>query len=286
LFGDQGFNYTSNPNIQKVDLFNHTIPNSLLQQYQKVIWIGNDYGGDLAFYDPNQVLDYVMMGGNFLLASRYGSHFFNTELKNYCGITSFTGDSQINTLLSMDPNLVDVATVGTNNLVHFATLDSASEAIPIFDDNASTNYIAGFRLDKDSSGVFIYIAGRPYRFDHTASYANYNYIIDNWMISTIVTGTKSEDKGFNTVNKFQLDQNYPNPFNPATRISYSIMEPGLVSLKVYDILGREIATLVNGYQQANHYSVYFDADKLASGIYLYNLKTGDFSQTRKMLLLK
>jgi hypothetical protein len=55
---------------------------------------------------------------------------------------------------------------------------------------------------------------------------------------------------------------------------------------VYDILGREVATLVNGYQQVNHYSVNFDAGKLASGIYLYKLKTGDFIQTRKMLLLK
>ncbi len=288
LFGDQGFDYMSNPNIQKVDLFNHTIPNSLLQKYQKVIWIGNDYGGDLAFYDPNQVLDYVTMGGNFLLASRYGSHFFNTDLKNYCGITSFTGDSIIDTLRALDPNLVNMPSTGTttNTYNHFATLDAASEAVPIFDDNASTAYISGFKLDKDSSGVFIYIAGRPYRFDNAASYANYNYIIDNWMTSTIVTGIKQEDNSLKTVEKFQLDQNYPNPFNPATRISYSITKPGLVSLKVYDILGREVATLVNGYQQVNHYSVNFDAGKLASGIYLYKLKTGDFIQTRKMLLLK
>jgi PKD repeat protein len=286
LFGDQGFDYTSNPNILKVDKFNHTIPNSLLQQYAKVIWIGNDYGGDVAFYDANQVLDYVQMGGNFILAARYGSHFFNTELKNYCGITSFTGDSQINSLLSMDPNLVDVAAVGTNSLVHFATLDAASEAVPIFDDNASTPYIAGFKLSKDSSGVFIYIAGRPYRFDNAASYANYNYILDNWMTGTILTGTNPEVNNLNTAESFQLDQNYPNPFNPATRISYSISKPGQVSLKVYDILGREVAALVNGYQQANHYSVNFNAGKLASGIYLYKLKTGEFVQTRKMLLLK
>ena len=145
LFGDQGFDYLSNPNIRRVDLFNHSIPSSLLQKYQKVIWIGNDYGGDIAFYDPEQVLDYIHMGGNFLLASRYGSHFFDTNLKNYCGITSFTGDSQINTLISLDSNLVDVPAVGTNNLVHFFSLDSTSAAVPLFDDNVTTAYLAGFQ---------------------------------------------------------------------------------------------------------------------------------------------
>ena len=187
LFGDQGFDYSSNPNIQRVDLFKYTIQNSLLLLYQKVIWIGNDYSGDLTFYDPNQVLNYLTSGGNFLLATRYGSHFFNAQLQNYCGITSFTGDSQINTLIALDPNLVDVASTGTNNYVHFATLGATSEAVSIFDDNTATGYIAGFNLHKADEGVFIYIAGRPYRLNTSASAANYDYMIDNMMISTILS---------------------------------------------------------------------------------------------------
>ena len=115
---------------------------------------------------------------------------------------------------------------------------------------------------------------------------NYNYIIDNWMTSTIITGTVPEDIKMTKVENFSLSQNYPNPFNPSTRITYSIQKAGFVSLKVYDILGREVATLVNGYQQANQYSVTFNASNLASGIYLYKLKAGDYVQTRKMLLLK
>jgi hypothetical protein len=106
------------------------------------------------------------------------------------------------------------------------------------------------------------------------------------MTSTIVTGTNPEYNNLNRVENFSLNQNYPNPFNPSTRITYSIQKAGIVSLKVYDILGREVATLVNGYQPANNYSVIFDASDLASGIYLYKLKTGDFVQTRKMILLK
>ena len=87
-------------------------------------------------------------------------------------------------------------------------------------------------------------------------------------------------------NSFQLSQNYPNPFNPTTTISYRIAENSFVSLKVYDILGKEVATLVNGYQTANKYDVTFDASNLASGTYIYKLTAGDFVSSQKMMLMK
>ena len=88
------------------------------------------------------------------------------------------------------------------------------------------------------------------------------------------------------VSKYQLLQNYPNPFNPTTTIKYSIKNSGLVSLKVYDILGHEVATLVDQNQQIGNYDVSFDASRLASGIYYYRLKSGTFIQTKKLILLK
>ncbi len=85
----------------------------------------------------------------------------------------------------------------------------------------------------------------------------------------------------------QLQQNYPNPFNPTTRISYSIRESGFVSLKIYDVLGKEIHTLVNEFQAAGTYAVELDANKLSSGAYFYTLRIGDdFVETRKMLFLR
>ena len=91
---------------------------------------------------------------------------------------------------------------------------------------------------------------------------------------------------YGAVSDFALEQNYPNPFNPSTKINYSIKEKGNVELKVFDLLGSEIATLVNTEQNAGHYEVYFDASGLSSGIYLYTIKSGSFVQTRKMLLMK
>ena len=83
-----------------------------------------------------------------------------------------------------------------------------------------------------------------------------------------------------------LNPNYPNPFNPTTKISYSIKEEGLVTLKVYDILGKEIATLVNKNKPAGFYEADFNASLLPSGMYIYKLQAGSFVQTRKMLLMK
>ncbi len=89
-----------------------------------------------------------------------------------------------------------------------------------------------------------------------------------------------------STDKFFLDQNYPNPFNPSTKISYSIMEEGFVTLKVYNILGKEIATLVNENKAAGKYEVQFDASMLTSGIYLYRIQAINFLAIRKMILTK
>jgi hypothetical protein len=87
-------------------------------------------------------------------------------------------------------------------------------------------------------------------------------------------------------NTFELAQNFPNPFNPATSIRYTIGKADNVSLKVYNMLGQEVATVVNQFQTAGSHSVTFDASNLASGMYLYKIQSGSFSEAKKMMLLK
>lgn len=86
--------------------------------------------------------------------------------------------------------------------------------------------------------------------------------------------------------EFQLSQNYPNPFNPSTQINYSLPQSSDVLLKVYNVLGQEITTLVNGKQAAGKYDVKFDASRLSSGIYYYTISAGSFNETKKMILMK
>ena len=87
-------------------------------------------------------------------------------------------------------------------------------------------------------------------------------------------------------NGFVLEQNFPNPFNPSTNIKYAITNKQFVSLKVYDVLGNEIVTLVNEEKPAGSYEVEFNANRLSAGVYYYSIVTDNFVQTKKMILLK
>jgi hypothetical protein len=86
--------------------------------------------------------------------------------------------------------------------------------------------------------------------------------------------------------KFELFQNYPNPFNPSTTIQYEIPELSLVTMKVYDVLGNEVAILINEERLAGRYEVEFDGNSLTSGIYFFRLQAGSFVETKKMILIK
>ena len=85
---------------------------------------------------------------------------------------------------------------------------------------------------------------------------------------------------------YLLYQNYPNPFNPSTTIKYDISKSGKVELKVYDILGREVKTLIDKEQEAGRYEINFDAHSLASGVYFYRLTVNDYVAAKKMILLR
>ena len=86
--------------------------------------------------------------------------------------------------------------------------------------------------------------------------------------------------------KYELRQNYPNPFNPVTTISYQLPLSSHVILKVFDILGREVATLVHGRKEAGQYSIRWDASAMPSGMYFYYLQSGNYSKTNNMVLIK
>jgi N-acetylneuraminic acid mutarotase len=98
--------------------------------------------------------------------------------------------------------------------------------------------------------------------------------------------TAVQEQGSSVPSNYSLSQNYPNPFNPTTIINYQISATSLVTVKVYDILGREVATLVDQRQNPGSYSVVFDGSKLSSGVYFYRLSAGRFYATKKMILAK
>ncbi|MHB8853117.1 MAG: T9SS type A sorting domain-containing protein [Ignavibacteriaceae bacterium] len=110
---------------------------------------------------------------------------------------------------------------------------------------------------------------------------------DIWMAKAIyVPEIGAVNEPPQVLSNYTLEQNYPNPFNPVTTINYTIASKDFVTIKVYDVLGKEISTLVNEEELAGNYSVNFNASKLSSGVYFYRMQAGSFVETKKLILLK
>ncbi len=141
-------------------------------------------------------------------------------------------------------------------------------------------------LKTNSASSYTMFIGRSYESGSTA----YPPVDTNPTVFYVGTHTWTltnvQDDKTSVPGRFALEQNYPNPFNPSTRISFTIPTSSEVTLSVYNTLGQEVATLMNEYKPAGSYEVEFSASNLTSGVYFYTLRAGQFSETRKMVLMK
>ena len=145
-------------------------------------------------------------------------------------------------------------------------------------ENAGQNYTF---TDTTTLPAVDTVSYRLKQIDNDGAY-EYSKTVEVVINNSTVTGI--DEDGVPT--EFGLSQNYPNPFNPTTTISYRVPESSNVTLKVYDMLGREVATLVNENKSAGYYTINLNASNLASGMYIYSMTAGEFVQTKKMVLLK
>jgi hypothetical protein len=162
-------------------------------------------------------------------------------------------------------------------------------ATGVFETSAAASSWTQFSVD------FIYVSGLTpdnckiaFVIDGPTSGTDYhvgsNFLVDD--LNLTGTATSVNDKNI-TPAKFSLEQNYPNPFNPTTKIQYNLPQNSFVNLKVYNAIGKEVASLINSVVPAGTHEILFDASGLNSGVYFYTFKTGNnFVQTRKMILMK
>lgn len=136
--------------------------------------------------------------------------------------------------------------------------------------------------DNDNGTAEGTLALSPFNTDHAWQYpTEWTY---TWVGDRMTTGIKDEHP--NVITEYRLEQNYPNPFNPSTTIQYSLAQRGDVTVVIYDVLGKQVAKLVNETQGPGEHQVKWDASKLSSGIYFYSIQSGQFNQTKKMILMK
>jgi Secretion system C-terminal sorting domain len=139
-------------------------------------------------------------------------------------------------------------------------------------------YVAGFGTTTES---------KSYSYtDSKLESGNYTYRLKQIDFDGSFSYSEEVNVSVELPNVYSLEQNYPNPFNPSTTIKYSIAEDGLVKLAIYNLLGEEVTTIVNSTQKAGKYEVTFNAENLATGVYLYRLNVGNFNSTKKMVLMR
>jgi aminopeptidase N len=172
-----------------------------------------------------------------------------------------------------------------NDTLYVNSVQSTSTATTLFFTtpiHIKLNYVGG-----DTAIQVIQVSGNQ-TFQITTPYSISGIEVDpdNWILNkSTVYATDVDDNFINEIG-YSLSQNYPNPFNPSTKISWQSPVGSWQTLKVYDILGNEVVTLVNEYKNSGSYSIEFNASHLASGIYYYQLRAGDFVETMKMVLMK
>jgi photosystem II stability/assembly factor-like uncharacterized protein len=163
------------------------------------------------------------------------------------------------------------ATIGTN-------LFAAATSGVYLSTNNGASWTEVYQCVGDDYINTLAISG-PYLLLGTKGYGTWRRPISE-MVTSVEMSSNSQPAGFG------LEQNYPNPFNPNTTINYRLPKNGHVTIKVYDILGNEVKTLVNEYKPAGEYSVNFDAGKLSSGMYIYRITAGGYTAAKKMTLIK
>jgi aminopeptidase N len=275
------------------------VPPDTIRQFSTVIWIGNNYNGDLDSWSSTSIWSYMQVGGNVLLMTRMGQDFISDPMRNYLGITWRESDwNTIYNCISTHTGLVDMTLTGSQSYCAvFDTALATSESELLFKETATFPEHRGLGVWRNPAeggshrwdgGQFAFISGRPYRYDHDHMRANVEYILGTCMGEPFdPSGTKAMPPKLT----FQLDQNYPNPFNPVTNIRFVIPAKNFVGLTIYDVAGRVVKRLISKEMAANAYTVAWDGtnnrgQNVASGVYFYKLVAGPHVATKRMVLIR
>ncbi len=273
-------------------------PDADLSHFYTIIWTAGTTKPVFYQQDVDALQSYLDAGGNLLISgqdigsdifkptgqSQFAQDFYQNYL--HADFVKDTANGFVINGISGDP-IGEGLTFVLYSTIHARSHDQISahdaDATPFLQAGTSGSIIVGLRADPTGYRVVYSSVGLEQMPAIVRDSVTARSI--RWLMENVVVGTNQD--GFEIQpGTYSLGQNYPNPFNPTTRIKYSIPEASHTSLKIYDILGNEVADLVNQDKQAGTYQVEFNAASLSSGVYFYKLTSGSFIQTKKMIVLK
>jgi hypothetical protein len=205
-------------------------------------------------------IDNHAFAGSFFAGARYSSNYGSTWFAS----SGFPPDASIFALGPVDNGLILAGTDLDPNWI-YASFNSGVSYIPYSEGLGQRASVENFAVND----TFMF-AG-----------TDYNGVWRRLRPGLVDIQTQNE-----VMRTFELHQNYPNPFNPTTRIDFSIPRPSEVSLKIFNVVGEEVATLLSAFLHSGSHSIEWNATGLPSGVYFYRLDVGDFSSTKKMILLQ
>ena len=269
--------------------------NLSLSDFDLIVWQGSN--SVRAFYEEeiNKLQSYLDGGGKLLITGQnIGSDIFESSgqsqfaqdfYHNYLHTDYVADESSVNLIKGITNDIISSGWRYYANSIYPLSLDKISPR-----DSSAVAFltyfngpdVAGIRAEANNYRIIYMTAG----LEQVTEQAIRDTIAARsirWLINDGVSGI---DNTSDIPLEYRLEQNYPNPFNPSTKISFSIPEKSFITLKVYDILGNEVASLLNEEKPAGYYNLDFNASRLSSGVYFYKLKSNGIVQTRKMILEK
>ncbi|MGE5353683.1 MAG: T9SS type A sorting domain-containing protein, partial [Acidobacteriota bacterium] len=259
-------------------------------------WIGREMRKHMKFHSPFDTLCSVTVNPGWaggLMGGMMKSMMYGQILELMPGEVPNQGDEKV--LAAYEVSMFDEA--GNNAMLRngmrgsHMNFGSTSQVQLHFNDyqlqygNFTENNITAKYWD-DNSNEWVAVNNATVSTASNTVTFQQNTLSNLVILTAAKTATAMDSQTGEVPGNYQLSQNYPNPFNPSTVINYTITKAGFVSLKVYNILGKEVATLVSGQMEAGAHSVQFNASNLPSGIYIYTIQAGEFSASKKLMLLK
>jgi hypothetical protein len=285
------------PSILPEPLGHGSVPPDLIGQFSTVVWVGNDYNGDLASWYDTPIQSYLEVGGNVMLMTRQSRDFCDTDLTNYLGVSWAEENAPLGNYDAAYPGLVDIPFLGAQSWNDVFNVTVGPQGTLLFRDTAGFPVNRGTGVhsqppgggsERPEGGRFVLLAGRPYRMNHDALRSNVEFILENlfsepWIVIDVPEVV--------SVERLQLLPSYPNPFGSQTVIPFTLPQAGPVKLAVYDAAGRLIRTLVSGQRTAGRQHVTWDGRDgagrvLASGAYFLRLEAAGATRVRTVVLAK